>query len=552
MAFPVKKRGGKKTNRLVSCGFFVLIFMLVLGINMQEYKSIKKIKNLKETGTGGEGVKMEYNPERSNMRPVEVLPEEEDEKETENSKDDDDEDKAAEEEKSEEEDEEEKETNFVERENNVGDSKDNDNNASEDKADDKNEDNDSNASEDKEEDKKEDNGNNASEDKEEEKSGDNDNNASEDKAEEKSDTATEISRPEWWDSSKSTVIALAAGYGLGVYHQLVGSLRKTGYEGHIILGVAPNLPADITDYFKRMDVIWKEVPITTDCTYAGKPMQNGQPAKELKCPEAYPDYKMSWGRFPLARDWLLECEDCTGGVMLTDARDSYFQSDPFAYPFGDKPLEQLPGEVMVFEEISTQRTSHWLTYPPVNQCRNVKLTDYTMLCSGSTMGTRQGILDYIDVMVKEFDYWKDHDECRNDGVGDDQAIHNYLFYTQQVKNAVAIPHRTGPIHVAGVQADKVFRATIKKVAEERYDNDLQKAESFVNRFGYTNWSESDNDSGGRPKEWRTWLPPEHELIDAKTGFITNFDGKPSPQVHQFDRFGLYTSSQFIMDLMRVD
>lgn len=49
-------------------------------------------------------------------------------------------------------------------------------------------------------------------------------------------------------------------------------------------------------------------------------------------------------------------------------------------------------------------------------------------------------------------------------------------------------------------------------------------------------------NGGRyyvdDTNWRQWLGPEHNLIDPKTGYIVNLDSTVSPQVHQFDRFGL--------------
>ena len=47
---------------------------------------------------------------------------------------------------------------------------------------------------------------------------------------------------------------------------------------------------------------------------------------EVKCLKAYPDYKITWARFLLYRDWLLECPTCSDGVMLTDVRDAFFQS----------------------------------------------------------------------------------------------------------------------------------------------------------------------------------------------------------------------------------
>ena len=77
------------------------------------------------------------------------------------------------------------------------------------------------------------------------------------------------------------------------------------------------------------------------------------------------------------------------------------------------------------------------------------------------MGSREGILEYLRAMMTEIKHWNTNEKCISDGVGDDQSIHNYLYYTNQlnyttengnVVNAVAIPHRTGSIHVVGVQS----------------------------------------------------------------------------------------------------
>jgi hypothetical protein len=50
-----------------------------------------------------------------------------------------------------------------------------------------------------------------------------------------------------------------------------------------------------------------------------------------------------------------------------------------------------------------------------------------MLCSGSTMGTREGILNYVKAMQAEFDAWLRVEKCRFDIIGDDQSIHDFLY-----------------------------------------------------------------------------------------------------------------------------
>uniref|UniRef100_A0A7S4S646 Uncharacterized protein n=2 Tax=Ditylum brightwellii TaxID=49249 RepID=A0A7S4S646_9STRA len=364
----------------------------------------------------------------------------------------------------------------------------------------------------------------------------------EDHAASSASASTDAKSPKW-DSAKSVVIGLAAGYGVHVYQQFVGSLRATGYNGHIILGIASDPPSDVTDYLQKQNVITHPVEIGT-CTYFNYTTVDGIPSTDQVCSTDYPDYKIQWGRFPMARDWLLQCEECTDGVMLTDTRDAYFQSDPFEY------IEE-PHPIMVFEEMFPNiTTNHWLTNTPVEYCRETTILaneSLPMLCSGSTMGSREGILEYIDVMVKEFDYWKERENCRSDMVGDDQAIHNYVFYNKQLKGAVAIPHRTGAIHVVGFMADIIFRNVIRKRVKMGLSEDKFEAEEYVNSHGYKM-------SLGEPSEedrWRDWMVHqnlglgEDGFMDRETGFILNLDGKPSPQVHQYDRFGLHFQSNFV-------
>lgn len=86
-----------------------------------------------------------------------------------------------------------------------------------------------------------------------------------------------------WNSSKCAVMGLASGYNFNIYQrkcilcylcgfgatvsyfmlltyvlmmpiEFVGSLRATGYSGHIILGVNKDVPAEVVKYFKEHNV----------------------------------------------------------------------------------------------------------------------------------------------------------------------------------------------------------------------------------------------------------------------------------------------------------
>ena len=325
------------------------------------------------------------------------------------------------------------------------------------------------------------------------------------------ETGISVSDPELYattetseDTSSSTVIALASGYDLRVYQRFVGSLRKTGYSGHIILGVAPDIDERSRNYLEKRNVKLKPLQ-WVNCTYdlithTGKAL----------CAAPYNDIKTRWGRFPLARDWLDECSECTGPVIVMDARDSIFQRDPFAHT-------HVTG-LQVFQEHVNMTTQNWLAQWPISQCRNQSYHQ-PMLCSGTTVGTRAAMLRYLDIMYAEMKRWIVEPNCRFDIHGDDQSIHNYLYYSGQLPFATSFPNRGGGIvntigHHGSTLADAHF-------AHWKAEKGLDKPEA--KRIPYPGAND------------RTWIGPEYNLTDAN-GLFTNFDGSISRVVHQWDRF----------------
>ena len=60
------------------------------------------------------------------------------------------------------------------------------------------------------------------------------------------------------------------GYNVEVFKVFIGSLRKSGFRGHIILGVAENVSPDVLAYMRSQGATPK-VLAKADCTFA----QNG-------------------------------------------------------------------------------------------------------------------------------------------------------------------------------------------------------------------------------------------------------------------------------------
>lgn len=95
------------------------------------------------------------------------------------------------------------------------------------------------------------------------------------------------------DSSTATVMSMATGYGMEVYQRFIGSLRKSGYKGHIILAVDVNdLTPEVLDYFHYRNVTYKTVEMLnhTECV---KTSDNYPPIIRYQpCLKKYPHLKV--------------------------------------------------------------------------------------------------------------------------------------------------------------------------------------------------------------------------------------------------------------------
>eukprot|EP00538_Stauroneis_constricta_P004784 CAMPEP_0119547858 /NCGR_PEP_ID=MMETSP1352-20130426/1892_1 /TAXON_ID=265584 /ORGANISM="Stauroneis constricta, Strain CCMP1120" /LENGTH=442 /DNA_ID=CAMNT_0007592919 /DNA_START=325 /DNA_END=1650 /DNA_ORIENTATION=- len=315
------------------------------------------------------------------------------------------------------------------------------------------------------------------------------------------------------DSTTATVMGLASGYDLKTYMGFVGGLRKSGFKGHIILGVAPDVSPEILEYFKYRQVTPKILK-WVNCTYTAPEDDKADIFKKTKCSHPYSDIKIRWSRFPLQRDWLRDCKTCTGPVLVTDVRDTLFQLDPFGP--GSPPVKGL----QVFEEDKSQTTQHWLTKWPIDSCKHVTYEE-TMLCSGTTVGTREAMLKYLEIMYEEMKVWIETKECRFNINGDDQSIHNYLFYSGQLPFATAIPNRRGGIvNTIGVEGSNLRQEHADSMMKKyNIDKDHAMLKDFEGASG------------------KRWIGKKFNIADDD-GMFVEFDGKTrSRVVHQWDRFG---------------
>ena len=355
----------------------------------------------------------------------------------------------------------------------------------------------------------------------------------------KADTVLDSNKKSSRMDENAAVIGIATGYGLDTYQSFVGSLRKSGYKGNIILGVSPDIKPNVEEYLLAKNVTMKKI-YKTECAPTVTASEG--------CAAPYPNVKIRWARFPLARDWLVECSTCSGPVLITDVRDAYFQDNPFGE--GAPVVDSL----QVFEENPIQTTEHWLVEWPVRECRGVTYAK-PMLCSGTTIGTRDTMLQYLERMYDEMKAWTDDPKCHFQINGDDQSIHNYLFYSGKLPFAQAIPPRTGIVNTVGVDGSHVFEhghmdkwtkqgKSRGEAREFPFDGATDKNWlGTLNKVSYELNGKTGSyviADGSKFKLEYNWIfnasSVSYTLIDEE-GYFVNADGSRSRMIHQFDRFG---------------
>ena len=266
-------------------------------------------------------------------------------------------------------------------------------------------------------------------------------------------------------SGQDAVMGLAVYYNnLRLFRRVVGSLRFTGYDGHIILGVSPKLTLKEEEYLKRMNVTYYTVYIV-DCDLSISVGRNVSGLVRGKCSKGLERLKLEWGRFEMARQWLHACDSCFGYIMVVDTRDIFFQSNPFE---NMSPAALAKHDLFFIEEIAPHSC-------PVNDSdrsfiagnfRNKAhivpcygLEAYKMylkrpvLCSGTVYGTNTGMKRFLSILVDEFykNSASKNMKCRSPSTTDQWTM-NYLYYHGRFgsyEKTRTLPWGTGPVQTIG-------------------------------------------------------------------------------------------------------
>jgi hypothetical protein len=179
-------------------------------------------------------------------------------------------------------------------------------------------------------------------------------------------------------------------------------------------------------------------------------------------------------------------------MLLLDARDSFFQKNPFEGLPRSRDPNKESGVLYFFGEnhVATRlgksrKNANWLRNGYGDEVLKA-LSDKPTICSGSTMGEQVAIEQYLRAMVNE----KDETEIKMTGA--DQGFHNYLYYSSKLANVEAI--------------DRLIV--------------WEQGKGIINNLGAL-----------RTKPLSEW----ESMYNNTTQEIFNWDGELSPVVHQWDR-----------------
>ena len=311
--------------------------------------------------------------------------------------------------------------------------------------------------------------------------------------------------------NEDVVMAYAEGYGLPYYMMFIETLRGTGFKGDVVLAIAHYtlLAENVLDYLKSQDnvIVYVhelhcfesdgETPsprimkrgsldifqmCLLDEVYGWRD-ENGNVVEKAQDPRIgrvvatlrYEWYWI-WSRHYSKTSW----------IMLLDARDSFFQTNPFeGLPRNQNGLLYFFGENSEATRLgrSTKNRNWLLRSYGENTLRALQAKP--TICSGSTMGEQLAIETYLRAMVNEWD------ETDIKMTGADQGFHNYLYYTGKLANA-----------------NTISRLVV-----------WEQGKGIINNLGAL-----------RTKPFWEW-----GFYDNSTAQVYNWDGTLSPVAHQWDR-----------------
>jgi hypothetical protein len=146
-------------------------------------------------------------------------------------------------------------------------------------------------------------------------------------------------------------------------------------------------------------------------------------------------------------------------VMLTDVRDVVFLGPPFGFDVGDRAHFFLESEDVRLEDSAYNRS--WLATAYGDDVLE-QLGGRPISCSGVTIGSVRGVLEYLEVMIDQLARLPRHIP------GIDQGVHNFVVHKELVPGGLLVPNREGSVLTVGkMSAREAASALVEREEEVR-------------------------------------------------------------------------------------
>ena len=236
----------------------------------------------------------------------------------------------------------------------------------------------------------------------------------------------------------------------------LASLRRTGYKGEVVFFVSWMNAASIASLRRQSITV---VPFWFFCRSVKQRLAwpwplwrwifNSGVSQAFKEKLAHAVFHLFYRRHLLYLRFLRANRMKYDRVFLTDARDVFFQADPFAW--------NPPPGVHLFLEESTNRIGssechiNWINSQFGPEALDQIKTD-VVSCAGTVYGDIDGIMKYLSAMVDGTMQARSLEHP--DG---DQGIHNYLLYQNPLPEFIVHDNRHGPLMTLGVMKPEEIR-----------------------------------------------------------------------------------------------
>ena len=245
--------------------------------------------------------------------------------------------------------------------------------------------------------------------------------------------------------------------------KFISSLRQTGYDGHIILGVQPNIPDTNLNYLKSHFVTIYTVTLGP-CNVPTRMFTTSE-GKSPECFQGLETLPYEWGKYELARQWLYACAECSGRVLLAlNGITTFFQTNPFDHQrkedllFAEElaahtnPFYYDPHKLDVRHGIFGASDSYASTFRkcyPKFKVRTAVGENRPLLLPTSVLGSKNGIDQYLSILMQELGS-KIEDKMCHYPISEN-VVMNYLYYTGAFggSSIATMPWGTGSIQDMG-------------------------------------------------------------------------------------------------------